>query len=173
MYSSQEKACQLSSYLFYCFGYPSQAKVEDASASTILFLLLWVLRSWKSVGRLTYYKCFLVLLLLKSRERGWGFICYHTFPITFGIRFKRKWRTSQLSQFFCHFGGPSQEEAEDIWVISIFSVLWILKSRESGGRLSYYHNFPVTLGSSRCPWGFVVYQFGLQAFLTDSQKLGL
>ena len=127
---------QLALYFFYCFGCSGREKMQDVA------LILIVSNTF---------------CLFKSRERGWGFSCYHMFPIAVGIWFKIKWRTYQLSQFFCHFGSPSQEKVEDIWVISIFSVLRKLKSRESGGRLSYHHTFPVTLGSLTCPWGFVVY----------------
>ena len=91
---------QLVPYFFYCFGCSGREKMQDVS------LILIVSNTF---------------CLFKSRERGWGFSCYHTFPSTFGIRFKRKWRTSRLSQFFWHFGSPSQEKVEDIWVISNFS----------------------------------------------------
>ena len=90
---------QLVPYFFYCFGCSGREKMQDVS------LILIVSNTF---------------CLFKSRERGWGFSCYHTFPSTFGIRFKRKWRTSRLSQFFWHFGSPSQETVEDIWVFSIF-----------------------------------------------------
>ena len=122
---------QLVPYFFYCFGCSGREKMQDVS------LILIVSN---------------IFCLFKSRERGWGFSCYHTFPSTFGIRFKRKWRTSRLSQFFWHFGSPSQETVEDIWVFSIFSVLWILSREKVEDVLAIIILFPLLWEPPDVPW---------------------
>ena len=123
---------QLVPYFFYCFGCSGREKMQDVS------LILIVSDTF---------------CLFKSRERGWGFSCYHTFPSTFGIRFKRKWRTSRLSQFFWHFGSPSQETVEDIWVFSIFfSVLWILSREKVEDVSAIIILFPLLWEPPDVPW---------------------
>ena len=116
------RTSQLLSYFFSCFGCSRQEKVEDVWALIILVLMPWVLKSRESEGRLNY--------------------C-HTFSIALGTHVKRKWVTSQLLSysFYC-LVYLSHEKVEDVSsIIILFLVLWVLKSRESGGRLNHYHTF--------------------------------
>ena len=109
------------SYFFYCFGCSHQEKVKYAWTLIILFLMLWVLKSRESEGRLNY--------------------C-HTFSIALGTQIKIKWVTSLLSYFFYCLGHSSHKKVEDVSsIIILFLVPWVLTSRESGGRLNYYHTF--------------------------------
>ena len=117
------------SYFFYCFGSSHQKKVKYAWTLIILFLMLWVLKSRESEGRLNY--------------------C-HTFSIALGTQIKIKWVTSLLSYFFYCLGHSSHKKVEDVSSIMIlFLVLWVLTSRESGGRLNYYHTFLLLSYSSQ------------------------
>ena len=68
--------------------------MENVVSIIVLSLLLLVLKSRKSEGRLNYY---------------------HTFPFALGAQVKRKWRTSQpFSYFFSGFGSSSQEKSKDV-----------------------------------------------------------
>ena len=93
--------------------------MEEASAIIILFLMLWVLKSRESATRLSYY---------------------HTSSIALGTQGKRKWRIYQLLSYLCFcFGYSSVEDVSAIIILVL--LLWVLKSRESEGRLKYYYTF--------------------------------
>ena len=128
------------SYFFYCFGYSS---VEDVSAIIILVLLLWVLKSRESEGRLNDCHTFLLLSVLKIRENGKHLSSYYTLSNAFGLQVKRKPRSSQLfAYFFYCFWSSSQEKVKDVSAILIvFLLLRVLKSRESEPPPSYNHTF--------------------------------
>ena len=115
----------------------------------ILFLVLWVLTSRESGGRLNYYHTFLLLFVLKSRESRERLSCHHTVSITLGLQVTTKWRASALLQCFLYrFWYSSHEKVEDASaIIILFLMLWVLKSRESATRLSYYHTFSIALGT--------------------------
>ena len=122
--------------------------MEDVSTIIILVLMIWVLKSRESGGRLNYYHTFSVT----SRESG-GCLCYdHTFSTALGAqvhRRNRKWRTSQLlSCFPCYFGCSSRVKVESVPTsIKLFLLLLVSMSRESQGCLSYSHTFPFALGT--------------------------
>jgi len=53
-----------------------------------------------------------------------------------------------IKRFYYWFGYSRQEKGEDVSAIIILVLsLWVLKSRESGGRLQYYHSFSNSLGT--------------------------
>ena len=83
--------------------------------------------------------------VLKSRESGGRLSCYHTFSYL-GIRVKKE---SQLLPLpFHEFRYSNQGKVEHVSAIIVrFLLLSSLKSREIGGRLSYYHSFPSGLSS--------------------------
>ena len=64
-----------------------------------------------------------------------------------GTQVERKSRTSQLSPYcFYYFGSSSHEKVKDVWAITmLFIWIWVLKSRQSGGRLSYKGTFSIAL----------------------------
>ena len=156
--------------LFYCFSYSSQEKVENVSAVTILFLLLWIFKSRESEGRRAIAMLFTWIWVLKSRQSR-GRLSYKGtfsialdiqikrmcrtsqllpyFSIALGTRVKRTWRTSQLLTYFIGCSGySSQEKVENVSAVSIlFLLLWVFKSRENEGRLSYYNVFYMDFGT--------------------------
>ena len=135
----------------------------------ILFLLLGAFQSRESGGRLISYDTF-SCALGTDVERKWRtseLLSY--FSIAFRTQVKRKSRTSQLSPYcFYYFGSSSHEKVKDVSAITIlfycfgyasqekvedvsaililFLLLPVLKSRESGGRLSHSHTFSLALG---------------------------
>ena len=140
--------------------------MEDVSAIIILFLLLWVLKSRESGGRLNYYYFFLWIWVFKCE----GCLSYyHIFAIALGAPVKLKWRTSQPAPYFFYcFGYSGCEKVEDVlFIITVFypfvylsqekedealaltilfPLLLVFDSRESEGLLSYCHTSSVTLG---------------------------
>ena len=161
---------ELLSYSFYCLVYLSHEKVEDVSSIITLFLVLWVLTSRESGGRLNPYHTFRLLWVLKSRESGGRLSYERTLSIALDTQVKRKCRTSQLlSYFFYCFGYSSQEKVEDVSTLSyfigcsgyssqekvenvsaviiLFILLWVFKSRENEGRLNYYNTFYMDVGA--------------------------
>ena len=74
---------------------------------------------------------FPVLLVFDSRESE-GLLGYHSSSGTLGVQVRRQWRTFEYLAIF-------------------FSTL-DTQSRESGGRLSYYHTFPLLWESPDVPW---------------------
>ena len=115
-------------YLFYCFRYSSQEKVVDLSTLLIVPVLLWVLKSRASGGRLSYY---------------------HSFFYCFGYSSQEKVEDiSTIIHFFKYVGYSSQEKVEDATaIIILFLLLWVLTSRESEVRLNSYHTLSDALGT--------------------------
>ena len=105
-------------FFFNCFGYSSQEKVWDVSATTILSLILGIRVKkesqllppsfyefcYSNQGKVEHVSAiiirFLLLWSLKSREIGGRLSYYHSFPIGLSSQFGRKWRTSQLLSYF-------------------------------------------------------------------------
>ena len=119
----------------------------------ILFLMLWVLKSRESEGRLNY--------------------C-HTFSIALGTHVKRKWVTSQLLLYFLHcLGYSSHEKVEDVSSIIIFLlVLCVLKSRESEGHLKYYNTFYTVRGVNADNWKLMQTNDGAHRQKLNADNLG-
>ena len=126
--------------------------MKDVWAIALFFTWILVLKSRESGERLSYYHTFsngsgrkvedvsTRLWILKARESEERLNYCHTFSIALGTQV---WRTSQLlSYLFYCFGCSNQEKVKDVSnIIILFLMLWVLKWRESEGRLNDCHTF--------------------------------
>ena len=110
--------------------------MQDVSFIIIVYLYFCYLSQEKEDEALSVIIRFPLLLVFDSREKE-GLLGYHSSSDTLGVQVRRQWRTFEY--------------------LAIFFNTLDTQSRESGGRLSYYHTFPFTLGTSRCSLGFAVY----------------